>query len=167
MAKLETRDPSLDTSGNYAAFYEREFFVFSNFSSFQVEWRGKTWQTSEHAYQAARYFGIAPTFAEKIHGLPSAHEAYTFMRNNRDSERPNWYNEKRDVMYDIVRHKLTQHAYIQKQLLKTGAALIVEDSPVDPFWGWGADRKGRNELGKIWMQLREELINGEINRIEQ
>lgn len=166
MSKLETRDPLLDTSGSVAAFYEREFFTFSNFSSFQVEWRGRIWQTSEHAYQAARYFEVAPQHVETIHGLPSAHAAYTFMRNNRATERASWSDEKRDVMYDIVRHKLGQHAYVQSQLLRTGDALIVEDSPKDSFWGWGPDRKGRNELGKIWMELREELRNGEIARIE-
>ncbi len=40
----------------------------------------------------------------------------------------------------------------------TGSDLdIVEDSPKDDFWGWGPNRDGRNELGKIWMRLRSEL----------
>lgn len=32
----------------------------------------------------------------------------------------------------------------------------------DPYWGWDADRQGKNELGKIWMELREELQNDRL-----
>jgi predicted NAD-dependent protein-ADP-ribosyltransferase YbiA (DUF1768 family) len=35
-------------------FYAGEFgYCFSNFSAFSVNWQGRQWQTSEHAYQAA------------------------------------------------------------------------------------------------------------------
>lgn len=153
---LQTRDPLLDTSGKYASFYEREYYVFSNFASFQVFYRGRLWPTSEHAYQAARFSGVCSELEEKCYGARSAHEAYRIMQANRDKERPNWMDEKRDVMYEICKAKLEQNPYVKQKLLETGTALIVEDSPVDPFWGWGPDRHGRNELGKIWMRLREE-----------
>lgn len=159
---IQYRDDKLSTDGSVAAFYEREFYVFSNFSSFQVEWRGKLWPTSEHAYQAARYFETKPEYYATIQTLKSAHEAYDFMRNNRTEERSDWYNEKRDIMKEIVRNKLQQHAYVREKLLETGDAVIVEDSPVDSYWGWGSDRQGRNELGKIWMELRQEIIDDKI-----
>ncbi len=62
-------------------------------------------------------------------------------------------------MEEIVRHKLRQNPYVMRKLLQTGKRKIVEDSPKDAFWGWGEKRDGRNELGKIWMKLREEVIN--------
>ena len=40
--------------------------------------------------------------------------------------------------------------------------LIVEDSPKDDCWGWGPNKDGRNELGKIWMRLREEIMLKEM-----
>lgn len=40
--KYQNRDFQLDTSGQIVGFYEREFYVFSNFSSFEVEWKGRT-----------------------------------------------------------------------------------------------------------------------------
>lgn len=159
------RDDKLSTDGTVASFYEREFYPFSNFSSFQVEWQHRLWPTSEHAYQAARYIDVRPDYVEKIAAMRSAHEAFAFMRDHRIDQRPDWENEKRDTMKDIVRHKLGQHAYIQHKLLQTGSAVIVEDSPVDSYWGWGPDRQGRNELGTIWMELREELIHGEIPQL--
>lgn len=156
------RDDKLSTDGVAAGFYEREFFPFSNFSSFQVMWRGVLWPTSEHAYQAARYLDVKPEYYDTIQSMRSAQDAYSFMRNNRKEERPDWFDEKRAVMKDIVRCKLQQHTYIQKKLRETGDADIVEDSPVDSYWGWGENHQGRNELGKIWMELRQELTDGKI-----
>ncbi|KAG6331540.1 hypothetical protein ID866_7550 [Astraeus odoratus] len=42
-------------------------------------------------------------------------------------------------------------------LLGTGDAELIEDSPRDYFWGIGADKTGRNELGKALQRLRQEL----------
>jgi ribA/ribD-fused uncharacterized protein len=53
--------------------------------------------------------------------------------------------------------KLSQHEYVQRKLLQTGSAEIVEDSPYDSFWGVGDTWQGRNELGRLWMRLRKEL----------
>mgnify|MGYP002520092451 CR=1 FL=1 len=60
-------------------------------------------------------------------------------------------------MEDLLRLKLEQNPYVKKKLLQTGDYLIVEDSPKDDFWGWGPNRDGNNQLGKLWMKLREEL----------
>lgn len=60
-------------------------------------------------------------------------------------------------MEDICRHKLEQHPYVRQKLLLSGDLEIIEDSTKDAFWGWGLERDDRNELGKIWMKLREEL----------
>lgn len=152
------RDPDLAITGNPIGFYEREFYVFSNFSSFQVEWRGRVWPTSEHAYQASHFFDTAPEFVEKIFNFRSAHEAFKFAKANADKAPANWEDIKVGIMEDICRHKLQQHSYVQKKLLQTGDLPLVEDSPYDDCWGWGPNRDGRNELGKIWMKLRSELI---------
>jgi predicted NAD-dependent protein-ADP-ribosyltransferase YbiA (DUF1768 family) len=58
-------------------------------------------------------------------------------------------------MTEIVSAKLAQHPWIQKKLAETGTRVLVEASHKDPFWGWGPDGNGRNELGKIWMSLRK------------
>lgn len=159
----EFRDPQLATDGGVVGFYEREFYVFSNFSSFQVEWRGRLWATSEHAYQAARYMGVAEDLVEQVASARSAHEAWSLgTHENKKRQIPNWPEIKAEVMYDICKHKLRQNPYVEKKLLLTNDEYLVEDSPVDDFWGWGADEQGRNELGKVWMRLREELRSGKL-----
>lgn len=60
-------------------------------------------------------------------------------------------------MEDILRAKVSQHEDVKEALLKTGNAQIVENSPVDYFWGCGADNTGQNEVGKAWVRVREEL----------
>jgi len=154
----QNRDPELETSGKVIGFYEREFYCFSNFSSFQVNWKGRLWPTSEHAYQASHFFETAPELVEQIFQANSAHEAYKLAKANTDRVPEDWDERKVAIMEDIVRHKLEQNPYILHKLRQTGELLIVEDSPKDDFWGWGPKRDGRNELGKIWMKLRGELV---------
>jgi ribA/ribD-fused uncharacterized protein len=156
------RDPQLATDGSVVGFYEREFYVFSNFSSFQVDWAGRHWPTSEHAYQAARFFETAPELVERIARARSSHEAWEIAGANKQYQRKNWPDIKAEVMLEICRHKLQQNPYVRRKLLQTENEYLVEDSPVDSFWGWGSDKKGRNELGKVWMKLREELRAHEL-----
>ncbi len=161
--KLEQfRDPLLDVSGDVIGFYPREFYPFDNFAAFQVAWRDRRWPTSEHAYQAARYFDTAPDVSDEIAAAPSPHDAYAISAANKHRGAADWADLKIGIMGDICLHKLVQHPYVQRKLLQTGDLVIVEDSPKDDFWGWGKDRNGRNELGKIWMRLREELRAGSI-----
>ena len=159
ITKLEQyRDLELATTGEVVGFYEREFYMFSNFSSFQVEWRGRLWPTSEHAYQASHFFETAPDLVEKIYTARSAHEAFKIAKANADKAPSNWHNIKVSIMENICWHKLQQHDYVQRKLLQTKDLPMVEDSPKDSFWGWGEDRQGRNELGKVWMRLRDKFI---------
>ncbi len=60
-------------------------------------------------------------------------------------------------MRDILRAKVSQHPYVRKKLLDTGNRELIEDSWRDDFWGIGPDKNGQNILGKLWMQVREEI----------
>ena len=94
--RYQNRDPILETSGKVVGFYGREFYIFSNFSSFVVQWKGKTWSTSEHAYQAAHFFKTAPALARKIYKAKSAHEAYKLAQAFSDKAPKNWEKIKVD-----------------------------------------------------------------------
>ena len=154
----QNRDPQLETSGKIVGFYEREFYCFSNFSSFSVEWKGRKWPTSEHAYQAAKFFETSPKLVDEIFEAMSSHDAFKIARSNSKTVPQNWDEKKVEIMEEIVRHKLEQNPYILHKLMQTGNLEIIEDSLKDNFWGWGEKRDGRNELGKIWMKLRNEVV---------
>ncbi|MEK7178273.1 MAG: NADAR family protein, partial [Patescibacteria group bacterium] len=93
---------------------------------------------------------------EKIYKAKSAHEAFKIAKANADKAPKDWEQKKVAIMENIVRHKLKQNPYVMRKLMQTGKKYLVEDSPKDDCWGWGLKRNGRNELGKIWMKLRDE-----------
>jgi ribA/ribD-fused uncharacterized protein len=142
---------------DYIGFHTRKFYPFSNFASFSVRWREREWMTSEHAYQAAKFLDDYPDIAAEIHQARSAYEAKKIARENKHKVPDSFYDDNLEIMRDICRAKLNQHEYIQKKLLQTKGKKLVEDSPDDDFWGWGPDKDGKNMLGKIWMELRDDL----------
>ncbi|HSX33269.1 MAG TPA: NADAR family protein [Candidatus Saccharimonadales bacterium] len=154
---IQFRDPDLETSGEVVGFYPREFYVCDNFASFQVEYGGVVWPTSEHLYQASHFFATDPWLAEEVRCARSAHQAQKIAKANAHLAPEEWDDMKVELMYEICKLKLEQHPYVRQKLLETGDLDIIEDSPKDAFWGWGPQRDGRNELGKIWMRLRDEL----------
>ena len=138
-------------------FYPREFYPLDNFSSFKVEWNGYLYASLEEAYQAASFMGSNEELVEKVKKSHSADEAQRIAYANRDKQRTDWNEVKLEIMEELLRLKVEQNPYVKKKLLQTENYLIVEDSPKDSFWGWGPNRDGENQLGKLWMKLREEL----------
>jgi ribA/ribD-fused uncharacterized protein len=63
------------------------------------------------------------------------------------------------VMVEVVWAKAMAHSEILHSLLKTGGRSIWEDSPTDDIWGirYRDDYRGKNLLGKAWMQVRDRL----------
>ena len=158
------RDPWLAEKFNeFIGFYPREFFVFDNFSSFRVLVDDVLYPTVEHAYQAIKFLESAPEIAKEITECYSAHDAQKIAYANKDKQRKDWDDIKLDVMEKLLRLKLDQNPYVKKKLLQTGDLLICEDSPKDSFWGIGYNRDGRNELGKLWMKLRDEIRVQNLN----
>lgn len=139
-----------------AFFYPKEFYIFDNFSAFQVEYDGSLWATSEHAYQAAKFSGVAPEVVDLIKNARSAHEAQKIATEHKENQIKDWNEQKREVMKAILRCKIEQHPYVLKKLLESADREIIEDSWRDAQWGWGKDKDGENKLGKIWMELRTE-----------
>lgn len=152
---MQMRDPELETSGKIIGFYPREFYFLDNFSAFQVELDGIVFPTSEHAYHYIKFKGFDDGISETILQCRSPHDAQKVAYANKDKQDPDWDSKKVEVMKSICRAKFTQHEYVRAKLKGSGELEIVEDSTKDPFWGWGPNRDGRNELGKIWMEIRD------------
>lgn len=130
---------------------------FSNFSRHPVKIYGETWLTSEAAYQSRKFDD--ENVQRKILKAGSPKEAAMIGRDRSNSMRKNWDNVRLDVMYEVIKAKFTQHEACKQTLLSTGDALLIEDSPVDYFWGCGEDGTGKNMLGKQLMRLRKELMS--------
>lgn len=131
---------------------------FSNFSLHSIDLQGQTWPTSEHYYQAQKYRGTShQALCDQIRQAPTPEAAAALGRNPAYPIQPDWDVIKPKIMYAAVRQKFLTYPAIQAELLSTGDELIVENSPFDAYWGCGADGNGRNQLGKILMQVRQEI----------
>ena len=52
---------------------------------------------------------------------------------------------------------MIQNNDVASALLDTGDQLIIENSAYQHFWGIGRDQRGENQLGNIWMDVRQKL----------
>lgn len=168
-ACLDIRSPAIETHGKdtekQVFFYENDFYVLSNFSSFAIWWKGLLFPTSEHVYHWEKFDD--PRIKEKIRNALSAHEALKIAHANKNKYRKDWYDDDTDgrpvrvnTMKPILKAKAMQHEYVRRKVLETGDRELVEDSWRDDFWGWGPNKNGQNWMGRLWMELREEWKKG-------
>ncbi len=132
--------------------------VFSNFSPHSFTIDGQPWQTVEHYFQAMKFQGTPGEYAVQLAKSPM--EAKTLGNDRSRPLRPDWDAMKDDIMRLGVRAKFEQHDDIRAVLLGTEDAYLIEDAPKDYYWGCGADGNGKNMLGRILMEVREQLRRG-------
>jgi hypothetical protein len=132
-----------------------EHGCFSNFSKHRVFLAGKYWPTSEHYFQAQKFHGTEHEEAVRL--CKTARAAADMGRSRKLPLRRDWESVKDQIMLDVVRAKFSQHEDLKAILLGTGDALLVEHTVNDNYWGDGDDGSGQNMLGRILMQVREEL----------
>ncbi len=65
--------------------------------------------------------------------------------------------DKYALMERLFRAKLSQHEDVRTVPLETGSRELLKVYDTDYYWGTGADGSGENQMGKLWMKLREEL----------
>jgi ribA/ribD-fused uncharacterized protein len=132
-----------------------DYGCLSNFSPHQVRLKGKVWPTSEHFFQAQKFAGTE--HEEEVRQANSPMIAARMGRSRKRPLRRDWQSVKDNIMREAVRAKFTQHADLREVLLGTGTATLVEHSERDDYWADGGDGSGRNMLGRILMELREQL----------
>ena len=135
---------------------EKPYGAFSNLFPRAIEFEGRIFPTSEHAYQAGK--AQKPAVREWILKAPTpalaamaAHGLYVW------DVVPDWAKIKFDRMRAVLRAKFDQHGDLQELLLSTGDARLVEagtvNNAVNRLWG-EVDGKGENMLGVMLMELR-------------
>lgn len=144
-----------------------------NMSPYLIEFGGVEWKTSEALFQSLRFKDNG--IKELIRAEKNPMSAKDVMKDNIGLATIKIHSEK-DVsnMLMCLRLKLAQHPELKDLLIETGDKTIIEDVTArgniggNCFWGamlveheddfhW----VGQNVLGKLWMDLRSELINKE------
>jgi ribA/ribD-fused uncharacterized protein len=128
---------------------------FSNMSPHPIVVEGVVWPTTEHYFQAQKFPGSP--LQESIRKAKSPMIA-AWLGNNRNYPlRPDWESAKEGIMRQAMRAKFTQHQGLRAVLLSTGNAELIEHTGNDGYWSDGGDGTGQNMLGKILMEIRQEL----------
>ena len=131
-----------------------KFGPFSNFALYPFYLDQEMWATSDHYFQAYKFHGTDPKHFMVIWGARTPAEAAKMGRDRSHPLRKDWLAVKDDVMRRAIRAKFDAHDDIRTLLLSTCDREIIEDSPVDYYWGCGADKTGKNMLGILLMELR-------------
>jgi ribA/ribD-fused uncharacterized protein len=139
---------------------------FSAFSPHVIEYKGVVYPTVEHAYHCLRYSD--PAIVAEILAARSPYEAWKISQTYKRARMPHFTADdaKIALMTDVMRAKLEQHEDVRQALLASGDQQIVKrittGPPGDGFWDDGGDGRGANHVGRIWMQLRPELLRSEM-----
>lgn len=129
----------------------------SNFAPVRIELDGRVFFSVEHAYMSAK----SDEYDWKDFCANPNTSASHVKRASRDIQLiHDWDNIKLYVMEECVRKKFNQEPYRTK-LLNTGDIHIQEGNYWnDKFWGVCLKtNRGENHLGRLIMQVRDELKN--------
>jgi ribA/ribD-fused uncharacterized protein len=151
-------------------FFYTEVSPFSQWHRCQFVVDGKTFNCAEQymMYGKAVLFGDAETADEILAAdHPKAQKALGRKVKNFNDE--TWKREREKIVKAGNHAKFTQNDELREKLFATKGTTLVEASPHDRIWGIGLAAsnpdandptkwRGRNLLGKILTELRDELM---------
>ena len=138
----------------YFYYPDKPYAELMNFYYSEIIINNKKYKTVEHYFQACK--ATNEKDHEKIRRAPSPRIAKKM--GLKVKLREDWESVKEDIMLTALRAKFTQHSRLREVLLSTGDSKLYEKSPKDMYWGY----KGKNRLGILLEQVREEIKNGEL-----
>lgn len=137
-----------------------------NMAPYPVTYSGQEWRTTEALFQALRFHPDS-SLREQIRSKKSPMAAKFTAKSHRALMAVIPLSQVDvDNMRLVLRLKLEQHPELVERLRATGDRLIVEDVTARKtkgnhrFWGAALENNlwvGDNMLGKLWMELREQL----------
>lgn len=128
---------------------------FSNFSRHYIKLDGHVWPTTEHYFQAMKFKSII--FHDEIRNMKTPMEAALFGRDRTKPIRNDWEEIKDEVMKKALIAKFSQWQDLKDLLISTGNATLIEHTKNDSYWGDGGNGSGKNKLGRLLMEIREEI----------
>lgn len=134
-----------------------DYGYMSNFYVAQINLKGKDWKTTEHYFQAQKFAGTK--WETKVRNTGRAAEAAKMGRRKDLPLRRDWESVKDSIMKEALIAKFNQHNDLKSKLLSTGDAKLIEHTENDSYWADGGNGSGKNMLGILLMEIREELKN--------
>ncbi len=138
--------------------YQWDILPLDNFSSFGLVMDGEYFQTSEHAFQYLKFVDTNKEIANKIKKSFSPNDARNIAHENKKIRSSNWSEVKYQNMEKVLRLKVEQNPIVKEALINTKDYIIAENCiDEDTDWGLDNNNRGDNNLGKIWMKIRDDI----------
>jgi ribA/ribD-fused uncharacterized protein len=136
-----------------------------------IQFEGKEWLTTEALFQALRYDSeeIREAIRKEKSPMGAKMKAKSFKSQMRVVPMG---EEDVDNMKKVVRMKFKQYTILKSKLIITGEHILVENignrnGERHLFWGMkkvNGEWIGNNMMGKILMEIREEMKNESVSR---
>lgn len=137
-------------------YFQGPYAFLSNFHVEDVIFGDVTYKSAEHAFQAQKTL----LRDERLKIAAAATPGRAKRLGKTCMRRANWDDIKVDIMRNILRAKFVKGSELAKKLMATGEARLVEGNTWgDTYWGC-YNGEGKNTLGRLLMQVRDELFNG-------
>ena len=127
----------------------------ANYSNHGFIKDGVYYKTAEHYYQASKFDD--EVIRKKIINCSTPKEASIIGRDRNNIRRRDWPHHKLDEMYMAVYLKFSQNKDIRSKLIETRNKEIREMTTKESYWGIGPNLDGINHIGKILMQVRQNV----------
>ena len=134
----------------------KQGWMFSNFSNHSVTIDGKYYPTTEHYFQSMKFITTDSEWAEAIRKSNTPYLCKIMGGSREHPLRKDWEQVKDDVMRKALLAK-SNHKDFVNELMSTGDKILIEASPTDYYWGEGKNKTGKNMLGILLMELRNNL----------
>ncbi len=147
--------------------FQGEYRFLSNFWPCYLMYQGFLYPTLEHAYQSAKV--ADPGIKAIIRDCQTPAAAKDWFETHNAKSDPGWTVEKKlSIMEKLLMIKFGgQDPFLTRAILATGDAELIEGNDWgDTFWGV-CNNVGENNLGRILMKLRGELIRQKEQIIHQ
>ena len=132
--------------------FRGEYAFLSNFHRLSFRWCANQWPTAEAAFAGSKTRDVRER--ERIRAAPTPAHAKRLGR--RVDLRLDWEHVKDDAMHSILQAKFAVPE-LRDALLATGDAELVEGNTWgDTYWG-RVDGRGRNQLGRTLMRIRDDI----------
>lgn len=127
----------------------------SAFSSFGFDLDDAHWSSVAHYFHASKFEDAE--IRSQIKAAQSPHEAEKIAKKHKRKIKKDWRSTERILMTRAIYVRCRTHQSVASVLLDTGDIKIIENSQYDYYWGCGRDLRGKNNFGKVLMEVREKL----------
>lgn len=132
--------------------FKEEYAFLSNDYPAELTYEGISYPCAASAFLASKCEGPAERKRISKMSMQAVKQKY-----NATLGKPEWQENQKNVMEEIVRLKFQQHPELGEMLLDTGDRRLINGGKKDKYWGvnlitW----EGENHLGEILMKVRME-----------